>query len=76
MLEGIFGTKKLRYKHIGVFNNNTAEVTWTQRGASIKSAAVGRLIRVLSIQQQITRVSPLVPVHVTGDLTVHGYIPS
>ena len=33
VLEGIVGTKNLRYKHVGLFSDNTAEVLWTQRGA-------------------------------------------
>ena len=47
----------------------------TQRGAAIKSVAVGRLLRVLALWQQVTRVSPLVVVHVTEYLNVLGYIP-
>ena len=34
VLEGIVGTQNLRYKHIGFFRNNTAAVSWTQRGAA------------------------------------------
>ena len=33
VLEGIVGTKNLRYKHVGCFSDNTAAVLWTQRGA-------------------------------------------
>ena len=32
VLEGIVGSKNLRYKHIGLFSENKAAVTWTQRG--------------------------------------------
>ena len=50
-LEGIVGTKNLRYKHVGLFSDNMAAVPWTQRGTKKKSAAAGRLIRVLDLQQ-------------------------
>ena len=30
-LEGIVGTKNLRYKHVGLFSDNTVAVLWTQR---------------------------------------------
>ena len=29
VLEGIVGTKNLRYKHVGLFSDNTAAVLWT-----------------------------------------------
>ena len=49
---------------------------WTQRGAAKKSAAAGRLLRVLALRKQVRRVSPLVDAHVAGDLNVLGDIPS
>ena len=75
VLEGIVGTKNLRYKHVGIFSDNTVELSWTQRGAAKTSAAVGCLLRVLALQQLVARVSPLVAAHVTGDLNVLGDIP-
>ena len=33
VLEGIVGTKNLRYKNVGLFSDNTAAVLWTQIGA-------------------------------------------
>ena len=75
MLEGNVGTKNLCYKHNGLLRDSTAAVLLTQMGAAIKSAAVGRLLRFLALRQQVTRLSPLVAVHVTGDLNVLGYIP-
>ena len=33
VLEGIVGTKNLRYKHVGLLSNDTAAVSWKQRGA-------------------------------------------
>ena len=76
MLEGIFGTENLRYKHVGIFRNNTAAVLWTQMGARKKSSATGRLLIVLVLRQQVARASPLVATHVAGDLHVFGDIPS
>ena len=60
MLEGIVGTKNLRYKHVGLFSDNTEAVSWTQRGAAKDSAAAGRLLRVLDLRQRVTRASLLV----------------
>ena len=55
VLEGIVGTKNLRYKHVGLFRDNKAAVLWTQTGAAKKSAAAGSLLRFLGA-------SPLVAV--------------
>ena len=49
-------------------------VSWTQRGAKNKSAAVGRLLRVLALRQRVERVSPLLAAHMTGYLNVLGNI--
>ena len=68
--------QNLCYKHVGIFRDNTAEVLWTQRGASKKSAAEGRLFRVSDLRQRVTRASPLVAAHVAVDLNVIGDIPS
>ena len=76
VLEGIVGTENLRYKHVGLFRDNTAAVSWTQIGAEKKSAAAGRLLRFLAFQQLVTRASPLVAAHLAGDLNVLGDIPS
>ena len=76
LLEGIVGTENLHYKHVGLFSNNTAAVSWTQRGSAKKSAAVGRLLRVLDLWQQVARASPLVAEYVARDLDVLGDIPS
>ena len=76
VLEVIVGNKNLRYKHIGLFSDNTAEMSVTQREAEKKSAAAGCLLRVLALRQRVARVSPLVAAHVTGDLNMLGDIPS
>ena len=76
VLEGIVGTKNLCYKHVGLFSNNTAAVSLTQRGAEKNSAAARRVLRVLALRQQVGRASPLVPAHVAGDLNLLGDIPS
>ena len=50
VLEVIIGTKNLRYKHVGVFSNNMAAVSCTQRGAEKKSASAVCLIRFLALR--------------------------
>ena len=74
VLEVIVGTKNLRYKHVGLFSNNTAAVAWTQRVAAKKSAAAVRLLRVLALRQRLARSSPLVAAHMEVDLNVLGDI--
>jgi hypothetical protein len=64
--------RRFRYQR----SRNTAAVSWTIRGASKKSAAAGRLLRVLALRQRVARASPLVVAHVAGDLNVIGDIPS
>ena len=76
VLEGIVGTKNLCYKQVGLFSNNTEAVLCTQRGASKKYATVGRLLRVLDLRQRVAKASPLVAMHLTGDLNVISIIPS
>ena len=76
VLEGIVGTENIRYKHVGLFSDNTAAVLWTQRGTAKKIAPAGRLIGVLALQQRVAISSPLVAAHVSGDLNVLGDIPS
>ena len=44
VLEGIVGIKNICYKNVGLFRENTAAVSWTQRGAEKNSAAAGRLL--------------------------------
>ena len=51
VMEGIVGTKNLRYKHVGLFSDNTAAVSWTQRGAAKDYVAAGCLLRVLDLRQ-------------------------
>ena len=76
VLEGIVGTKNLRYKNVCLFRNNTAAVMWKKRGAAKKSAAAGRLLRVLDLQKKGPRYLFLVAAYVTGYLNVLGDIPS
>ena len=75
MLEAIFGTDTFCYKHVELFSNNMAAVSWTQRGTAKKSAAAGRLLIVLALQQQVARATQLVYDHVVGDMIVLGNIP-
>ena len=76
VLEGIIGTGNLCYKHVGIFSDNTATLSWTQRGAAKNSVAAGRLLRVLALRKRVARASPLVGAYVSVDLNVHGDIPS
>ena len=55
VLGGIVGTKNLRHKPVGLFSDNTAAVSCTQRGAAKHSAAEGRLPRVLALRKQVAR---------------------
>ena len=75
-MEGVVGTKNLRYKHVSLFSDNTVEVSWKQRGAAKKSAVAERLIIVLSLRQIVARASLLVAAHVAGDLNGLVNIPS
>ena len=59
VLEGIVGNKNIHYKHVGLFSDNTAAVSWTQRGVAKKYASEGRLLRVLALQQRLARMSSL-----------------
>ena len=76
VLEGIIGTENLCYKHVVLFIDNTASVSWTQRGGSENSAAEGRLLKALDLRKRVSIASPLVPAHVAGDLNVFGDTPS
>ena len=75
VLEGIVGTKNLHYKHIGLFSDNMAAVSWTQMGTAKNSASAGCLHRVLDFRKRVARASQLVATHVAGDLNVIGGIP-
>ena len=65
----------VKRNHGGLFSNNTAAVPCTQRGAAKTYASEGRLLRVLSLRQQVERSSTLVDVHVVEELNVLGIIP-
>ena len=75
-LEGIIDTETIRYKHVGLFSDNTAAVSWTIRGVSKKSATAGLLLQVLAFRKRLARASPLVVAHVAGELNILGDIPS
>ena len=75
VLEGIVSTENFCYKHVGLFSDNTTAVLSTHRGAAKKSAAAGRLFRVLDLLERVERALPLVAVHVSGYLNLLGDIP-
>ncbi|KAL7525054.1 hypothetical protein ACHAWF_002174, partial [Thalassiosira exigua] len=66
----------LRWKHVGVWSDNTPTVAWTTRWASRRSAAANRLLRILAIRHREKRASPLVARHLAGELNTLGDIPS
>ncbi|KAL7533742.1 hypothetical protein ACHAWF_007944 [Thalassiosira exigua] len=66
----------LRWKHVGVWSDNTPTVAWTTRWASKRSAVANRLLRILAIRMREKRASPLVARHVAGERNVLGDIPS
>ena len=74
VLEAI--VKSLRWKHVGVWSDNTPTVAWTMRWASKRSAAANRLLRILAIRHRENRASPLVARHIAGELNHLGDIPS
>ena len=74
--ELIVGTKKICYKQVGLFSDNTAAVSLTQMVVENVFAAARRLIRVLALRQRVARASLLVSAYVAGELNVIGNIPS
>ncbi len=59
-------TTTLRWKHVGVWSDNSPTIAWTSRWASKRSAAANRLLRVLAICHRENRGSPLVARHLAG----------
>ena len=58
--------------NVGIFSNNTAAVSWTQREEVKTLTVAGRLIKVLALRKRVERTPPLVAAHVAGDLNVLG----
>ena len=66
----------LRHEHVGLCSDNSATVAWQMRGASRRSVAANRLLRVLAIRMRKNRASPLVTRHLAGNRNHLGDIPS
>ena len=73
VLEAVVDT---RHAHVGVCSDNSATVAWQTKGASKRSDAANRLLRILAIRLRANRASPLVTRHLAGDRNKLGDIPS
>ena len=65
-----------RHAHVGVCSDNSATVAWQTRGASKRSDAANRLLRILAVRLRKNRASPLVTRHISGDRNSLGDVPS
>lgn len=65
-----------RHSHVGVCSDNSPTVSWQMRGASKRSSAANRLLRILAIRLRHNRASPLVTRHMAGKRNHLGDIPS
>ena len=73
VLEAITSTK---HAHVGMCSDNSATVAWQTRGASRRSRAANRLLRILAVRMRKNRASPLVTKHLAGERNHLGDIPS
>ena len=64
-----------RFTHVGVCSDNSATVGWQTRGASKRSAAANRLLRILAIRLRKNRASPLITRHTAGKQNALGDVP-
>jgi hypothetical protein len=62
--------------HVALFSDNSPTVHWVQRLAAKHSMVAMQLIRALALRLQITRTSPLVPLHIAGVDNAMTDIPS
>ena len=65
-----------RHSHVGVCSDNSPTVAWQTKGASKRSDAANRLLRILAIRLRHNRTSPLVTRHLAGKRNHLGDIPS
>ena len=56
----------LALKHVGMFCDNTAAVTWTHKGCATKSIPAARILRFLSLRQRTRKTSSILPLHISG----------
>ena len=62
--------------HIALFSDNSPTVHWVQRLAAKHSRVAMQLVRALALCLQISRVSPLTPLHIAGVYNAMTDIPS
>ena len=66
----------LNGSHVALYSDNTPTVSWVERMASKKSSIAMQLLRALALRLQITRASPLTPLHIPGVQNAMSDIPS
>jgi len=66
----------LTYKHIGLFCDNTLEVSWAYKGHTTMSLVAGRLLQLLAIRQRTRQTSSLMPMNIAGKDNAMADIPS
>ena len=57
----------LKYKHIGIFCDNTSAVAWAQKLRTSKSAIAARLLRMIGMRIHARQASSLTPLNIAGD---------
>ena len=62
--------------HVALFSDNTPTVGWVARMASKRSTIAMQLLRALALRLQLTRASPLTPLHIAGIDNAMSDIPS
>ena len=62
--------------HVALFSDNSPTVHWVQRLAAKHSSVAMSLIRALALRLQITKTSPLIPLHIAGVNNAMTDIPS
>ena len=66
----------LEGSHVALYSDNTPTVSWVERMASKKSPIAMQLLRALALRLQVTRASPLTPLHIPGVQNAMSDIPS
>ena len=56
----------LEGSHITLFSDNTPTVSWVQRMAAKHSVIAMQLLRILALRLQLSKASPLTPLHIAG----------
>jgi hypothetical protein len=62
--------------HVALFSDNSPTVHWVERMASRSSKIAMQLIRALALRLQLTKASPLTPLHIAGVQNAMTDIPS